>query len=1331
MFSEEATWNQVRYPEFENRLATEIPEWADDPEWPQRFTHYAEALRLGAEIVTAMNRDGDNSRESCELLEQLGDPVRGVWNGLDTSKRTHEQQGRFLLTDVLDPTLTHLMQAYRAEENADAPLLAWYIAFRATSRHERLEILRKWSSGKAPDDINAWIREVSWPDGLREIERFSHVNAALPSLKSTSVSALRQITSLIDAKLAGEVRHEIPFNWEEPFEGMLPPDIAKSLMQRTRDLQEYRDRLTVEGREAPGVDEQGFTELWRMGLPVLRRRLTEQKSMLMIGPTTSGKTDFSRIAAASTIWQKKKVIVLLPTKALVTQAAEEWRTFFSESVSSQDWRLLEASRDHPYNDEDIARGDYDIVMAIPEKLAAYLAGGSRILDQCGLLVVDELQTLNQPQRGANIESLLTMIKAQYPKLSIIGLSATLTEESSKILRAWIGVGDNPADGFVSAFHRPVSLDRIASEPDGWRCRPQAGEVNRGKWGTPLGDPTINELLKKGGLTRAAHRDAVTLACHLLRRTDVIDEGKSLLIFVGSRQAAEKVTDGLQAALDHLDNGETVSWLSPHHGRFGRLVISEEQAHQRDSEFLRLPNLPATKDVREGLNTGVMYHTARLDPEHRRIIEQAFKDKIIRVIVATATLAIGMNLPADFVIVADVTEGTNKVKDGHPVERLFDPHDIAQRFGRCGRLKMSSQGEAYVLVQRSIGRPRILYLSDDQRRFFEQRLAARGENPPDPLDTAVERELATLDGVFDYFVKSDDTGESVFSNLDDRGFARLLLQDMCRNMKGLSESDVEQRIDRIYDVSMLRFEGRPRPEFFNIINILDSAKLIGPAPEDSERFKVTGLGRTVALSNVSISNASGIREVAEAALIGAGPLTLLAIAAQAHYVRELAWLSMPRAENSDLLDQVRQRIWNIVRAFTGIGQEPSAMFHAPEFLDIIAQEEGLVGHGQIAQSLRGRVEMPASQLSDATLISHLRACIALLWLRGFPMNSLISFIQQNTQVTLRGQTRAMEAYPADIRDLGERLSYVLNAASEVLRVSPEVGQYLTLKNMAEGLQSGLPYQLAPMLRLRRPRIHRERLVTLLEGRENELDFDDLAGVLKALSTPRPDRPAHQKRAHANLGFTAAEENDILTQMSRSPLRIGTLALPPDIRDDKIPARHDVEGSVTYGRIANDMRRQRSLESRAEELKYVLEEFGLRLKMNVVSDEVELMLQREELQTKVLVRLLAKRLDKARLSVYDGQTCCLVTLDNLSPGAEYELRSKGTHGLSAMTIWVFITALARIDRSWRRTYYGSDPDQDLARRVMDFFGTAVGPVSLSDVSLAEVAAGLPAPPPLFAS
>jgi len=1326
-------WKDVHYPHLGGRTADEIPEWKDDPGWVVRYTHYAEALDLAAEARHYIDtyKDPENPESPATgLLEQLGDPTRAVWDGLDTSRRTQREQGLFLLDEVFVPVLDNLRHSRSTQPHlaVDDTLVAWFVAFNALSRPARKSLYEELSGETAPADINAWIRTVAWPKGLRELDRRNQTDGVeRPSLRPEAIPGLRRITQLIDEHLQDERPAEIAFNFANPFERLLPLDIAKKLESRTESLKEYREQLLAQGLLVKGIDDRGFTDLWHQGLPILRKRLMERKSLLLIGPTTTGKTDFSRIAASHVICQKKKVIVLLPTKALVSQAAEEWRAFFASCPSSEKWRLLEASRDHPYNDEDISRGDYNVVLAIPEKLAAYLAGGSRILDQCGLLVVDELQTLNQKQRGANIESLLTIIRSEYPNLPIIGLSATLTRDSSRSLRAWLDVGSDPENGFIETSNRPVSLDRLASQPDKWRKRTLQGEVIDGAWDPSLSDPHLSNVIRQG-LNRASHIDAALLACRLLLRDDSVNDQKGLLIFVGSRRAAEKIASALQAALETL-LGDSSAWHSPHYGRFGRQVLSADEAEERDAEFFRLPDLPAKEDVREGLSTGVMYHNARLDPDQRRIVEHAFNDKVIRVLVATATLAVGMNLPADFVVVADITEGTSRFEDEQPVERLLDSHDIAQRFGRCGRLGKSIRGEAYVVVQRGQGRQRLLQLSDDQIEVFQDTTDTADAPSTATLTRSVDEHMASLENVFDYFVMSDDTGEPVHTNLDTKGFARLLLQDICRQAPAVTNADLEARIARIYQHSLLKVEGHKKPELFGLLDMLESEMLIGPAPEDQEKWKISGLGRTVALSNVPITNSRGIREVAEAASLGAGPLTLLTIAAQADYVRELTWLSLPHESTSDLVDQMRSKIWQVVRAFAAPRRANCRSFDSPDFLGVL-RDTDLVGCGASAQSFRGRVDTDIHMFLDATIVAHFRACISILWLKGYPMNPLISFIQKNTQSTLNGRTRKVEAYPTDVRDLGERLSYVLNAAAEVLRVAPEDGRHLTLRNMSEALQSGIPYQLAPMLRLRGPRIHRERLVALLDMREDELDFDDLPGVLSTLSTPREGRSAPQERAHRNLAFTEDERSEILARMSRDRGKEGAKALPPELRDEKIPARRDIEGSISYGRIANDMARMVSLESRVGELVCVLQEFGLEVTSKTAGTEAVLRIRRNVTDEQVELFLLDHRLDKSVLQGAQASSRTLILMKGITAGAEYALRSTDVPGFSAMSIWVFLAGLARIDRSWRANYYGPDPDAELARRVLSFFGTSMGPISLADVSLAEVAAGLPTPPPLFA-
>lgn len=1343
--TQQPAWQDTTFPYFGNQKAAEIPEWADDPGWTERYTEYADLIRIASDARQAAAEDGVEGRPYLDLVEALGDPSRGIWLGFDFSERRPDDVGRLLIEEVIAPTLDGLILKVPENGGEFLPVFAWKILFAATSRMARKRLYVDLVGGAPPDDINKWLFENAWPYGLRESERAMPGRGPLPSLKPESAPGLRRLTTAFDVALKQALAiRESGFDLSDPFAELLPDDVARVLAERTERLRIYRNKLLADGQAVEGIDENGLTDLWRQGLPVLRQRIKLKQPMLLIGPTTTGKTDFSRIAAAHVIWNKRKVIVLLPTKALVTQAAEDWRKFFSQADSSKEWRLLEASRDHPYNDEDISRGDYDIVLAIPEKLAAYLASGSRMMEQCGLLVVDELQTLNERSRGGNIEALLTIIRARYPHVPTIGLSATLTASSSATVRKWLGVGDCPEDGLVVTTRRPVPLDRYATEPTEWMLKPQTGMERRDQWVPALLTPDMNDFLKgdsippESRITRSAHRDAIALACRLLQRPDAITDTKSIIIFVGSRQGAERVTKGLQAALDYINFGERGGWYNPHLGRFGRDTLTPAEAERRDAEFLELPNLPATEDVRDGLATGVMYHSARLDPEHRRIIEHAFQDRIIRVLVATATLAIGVNLPADFVIVADVTEGTGQYSsESKTIESLLDPHGIAQRFGRCGRLGMTSRGEAYVIVQRGHRSNRVLRLSEEQKAYFDREIQSLEEGRVDglPLESAVEMRLAKLEPTYSYFISSEDGGEPVESNLDSRGFARLLLQDLCRDAAAVSEEEIERRVQRVYRVSLLVAEGKACPDSFDLIETLDSAKLIAPAPEDPARFKITGLGRTVALSNIPVSNARGIREVAEAALLGAGPLTLLTIAANSEYVRSLTWLGLPRSANTALIDEVRQKAWTLVRAFGSPDHFKDDTFEAPGFLEVISEEGkqgGLIGHGQAAQAVRGRLELEARRLPDTTIESHMRACIAYLWLRGVSMNQILSYVTENTRATLRQHSLSVDAYPADVRDLGERLSYVLNAAAEVLRISPTAHEeYLVVRNLSESLQSGIPYQLAPMLRMRSPRIHRERLATLLDLRDGDLDFDNIEGMLQLICVPRPDRTAQQKRAHSNLAFSQEEIVEIAREFSRVSGRIGSRALPPDLRFEKIPSRNDVEGAVTYGRIADDMSRKQGMDDRVEELSAVLAEFGFSVDLSTDSNDTPVLVIHREGYRSLRLVLIDLRLDRASLGRHLNTGDCLILFQEPRAGAIYALRNGEARELSVMTIWVFLAALARLARNWRLTYFGGDPEDELARRVVVFFGSLSGIITLADVSLAEVASGLPAPPPLFAN
>jgi replicative superfamily II helicase len=93
---------------------------------------------------------------------------------------------------------------------------------------------------------------------------------------------------------------------------------------------------------------------------------------------------------------------------------------------------------------------------------------------------------------------------------------------------------------------------------------------------------------------------------------------------------------------------------------------------------------AAVELRQTLATGVAFHNSHLSPDEKRIIEEEFRaiDAGIRVIVATTTLAMGVNTPASSVVIAGLE---------HPSQN--NPYSIAEYKNLVGRAGRLGQGQA--------------------------------------------------------------------------------------------------------------------------------------------------------------------------------------------------------------------------------------------------------------------------------------------------------------------------------------------------------------------------------------------------------------------------------------------------------------------------------------------------------------------------------------------------------------------------------------------------------------------------------------------------------------
>ena len=154
------------------------------------------------------------------------------------------------------------------------------------------------------------------------------------------------------------------------------------------------------------------------------------KNQVVCSPTASGKTLIAELGMLDEVLNKqKKVIYIVPLKALAWEKYNEFKTVYSENIKIR--VSVGDLQNEKYN------YDYDLLILTAEKLDSLMRHNREILDNLGLVIADEIHLINDEKRGPTLEILLSIFKAKYPNIRIIGLSATIgnAQELSQWLNA--------------------------------------------------------------------------------------------------------------------------------------------------------------------------------------------------------------------------------------------------------------------------------------------------------------------------------------------------------------------------------------------------------------------------------------------------------------------------------------------------------------------------------------------------------------------------------------------------------------------------------------------------------------------------------------------------------------------------------------------------------------------------------------------------------------------------------------------------------------------------------------------------------------------------------
>lgn len=399
---------------------------------------------------------------------------------------------------------------------------------------------------------------------------------------------------------------------------------------------------------------EGYSSLNRIQSRLCDAALKSDENLLLCAPTGAGKTNVALLTILNEISKhinmdgtinidEFKIIYIAPMRSLV----QEMVMNFSKRLSSYGITVSELTGDHQLNKEQIDATQ--VIVCTPEKwdIITRKAGERTYTQLVRLIIIDEIHLLHD-DRGPVLETIVArtirQIESTQEHVRLIGLSATLPnyEDVATFLRVDFAKG---LFFFDNSF-RPVPLEQ------------QYVGV------------TEKKAIKKFQVMNDVVYDKV-----------MDNAGKNqVLVFVHSRKETGKTARALRDACLERDTL----------GQFLREDSASTEVLRTEAEQVK--NL----ELKDLLPYGFAIHHAGMSRVDRALVEDLFADRHIQVLVSTATLAWGVNLPAHTVII----KGTQvySPEKGRWVE--LGALDVLQMFGRAGRPQYDTKGQGVLITSHS-------------------------------------------------------------------------------------------------------------------------------------------------------------------------------------------------------------------------------------------------------------------------------------------------------------------------------------------------------------------------------------------------------------------------------------------------------------------------------------------------------------------------------------------------------------------------------------------------------------------------------------------------------
>jgi pre-mRNA-splicing helicase BRR2 len=408
-----------------------------------------------------------------------------------------------------------------------------------------------------------------------------------------------------------------------------------------------------------------FNEIQSKVLPTV---LNTDENLLICAPTSSGKTNIALLSIMRLLslyrdekteiidTKSFKVVYIAPMKALIKEIVG----YFSQRLEYYGVVVKELSGDVNLSNYEI--NNTNIIVTTPEKydIITRKTGQRTFIEKVKLIIIDEIHLLHDI-RGSVLESIISRImlskisKNKYDhannlEIRLIGLSATLPNFQD--VANFLQVNSKKGLFYFDSTYRPIPLKQ-----------------------------TFLGISEKKGVKKMLLTNELTY----MKTVEKVAENKQVIIFVHSRRETVKTAE-------YLINS------AKGHGELQKFKTNiPSQANEVFEEDIKMGNIVDKNTLLYLYQNGVGVHHAGMTVKDKKTVEDYFNNKFINVIVSTATLAWGVNLPAHCVII----KGTQVYRPelGRWGELSF--LDILQMMGRAGRVgyidEKTNYGEGIIIT----------------------------------------------------------------------------------------------------------------------------------------------------------------------------------------------------------------------------------------------------------------------------------------------------------------------------------------------------------------------------------------------------------------------------------------------------------------------------------------------------------------------------------------------------------------------------------------------------------------------------------------------------------